>query len=57
MRASIVVVTHNLDQARRLADHVVFMWLGELIEHGPAAAVFGQPQHELTQAYLSGQIG
>src|SRR5512147_1181719 len=35
-RYTIVVVTHNLDQARRLADHVMFMWLGELIEHGPA---------------------
>ncbi len=56
-RYTIVVVTHNLDQARRLADHVMFMWLGELIEHGPALKVFQQPQHELTQAYLSGQIG
>ncbi len=56
-RYTTVVVTHNLDQARRLADYVVFMWLGELIEHGPAAAVFRNPQHELTQAYLSGQIG
>lgn len=56
-RYTIVVVTHNLDQARRLADYVAFMWLGELIEHGPAASVFQHPQHELTQAYLSGQIG
>jgi phosphate transport system ATP-binding protein len=56
-RYTVVVVTHNLDQARRLADYVVFMWLGELIEHGPAATVFQTPQHELTQAYLSGQIG
>jgi phosphate transport system ATP-binding protein len=56
-RYTTVVVTHNLDQARRLADYVMFMWLGELIEHGPANKVFHQPQHELTQAYLSGQIG
>lgn len=56
-RYTIVIVTHNLDQARRLADHVVFMWLGELIEYGPAATVFRHPKHELTQAYLSGQIG
>jgi phosphate transport system ATP-binding protein len=56
-RYTIVVVTHNLEQARRLADYVAFMWLGELIEHGPAADIFQHPQHELTQAYLSGQIG
>jgi phosphate transport system ATP-binding protein len=54
---TIVIVTHNLEQARRLADYVMFMWLGELIEHGPAAEVFHAPQHELTQAYLGGLIG
>jgi phosphate transport system ATP-binding protein len=34
------MVTHDIDQARRLADYVAFMWLGELVEHGPAGAVF-----------------
>jgi phosphate transport system ATP-binding protein len=40
-----------------LADHVVFLWLGELVEVGPASQVFEHPRQERTQAYLSGQIG
>lgn len=56
-RYTLVIVTHNIDQARRLADHVVFMWLGEAVEHGPAASFFRQPQSELAQAYLAGEIG
>ena len=56
-RYTIVIVTHNIDQARRLADHVVFMWLGELIEHGPAASFFARQEHPLAQAYLAGEIG
>ncbi len=54
---TIVTVTHDLAQARRLADHVVFLWLGELVEVGPAAQVFENPREPRTQAYLSGQIG
>jgi phosphate transport system ATP-binding protein len=54
---TIVVVTHLLRQARRLADHVVFLWMGELVESGPAAQVFSEPKDERTQAYLSGDIG
>jgi phosphate transport system ATP-binding protein len=54
---TIIMVTHNLEQARRLADYVVFMWLGELVEHGPADQIFNHPKHELTQSYLSGEIG
>jgi len=56
-RYTLVIVTHNIDQARRLADHVVFMWLGEMIEHGPAATFFEKQENELTQAYLAGEIG
>jgi phosphate transport system ATP-binding protein len=56
-RYTIVIVTHNIDQARRLADHVVLMWLGELIEQGPAATFFRQQKHPLAQAYLAGEIG
>jgi phosphate transport system ATP-binding protein len=56
-RYTLVVVTHDIDQARRLADYVLFMWLGELIEHGPAKAFFENPGHELSRAYLSRQIG
>ena len=53
---TIVLVTHILRQARRLADYVVFMYLGELVEHGPAADVFEHPKEERTKAYLDGQI-
>jgi phosphate transport system ATP-binding protein len=54
---TIVMVTHNLEQARRLADYVAFMWLGELVEHGPAEQLFGNPKQELTRSYISGEIG
>jgi phosphate transport system ATP-binding protein len=54
---TIIVVTHLLRQARRIADYVVFFWLGELIEAGPAAEVFNAPKDERTRAYLTGSIG
>ena len=53
---SIVLVTHILRQARRLADYVIFMYMGELIEHGPANQVFHRPQQEKTRAYLEGEF-
>ncbi|MDR2286483.1 MAG: phosphate ABC transporter ATP-binding protein [Prevotellaceae bacterium] len=51
---SIVMVTHTLRQALRIADYVIFMYLGEIIESGSAEQVFNNPQHELTKKYLSG---
>ena len=51
---SIIMVTHTLQQALRIADNVVFMYLGEIIETGSAEQVFKHPQHELTRKYLSG---
>jgi phosphate transport system ATP-binding protein len=51
------MVTHDIDQARRVADYVAFMWLGELVEHGPAHSFFTQPEKELTQAYLAREVG
>lgn len=54
---TIVLVTHTLRQARRLADYVAFMYLGDLVEHGAAEQVFNHPQHARTQAYLQGAIG
>jgi phosphate transport system ATP-binding protein len=54
---TIVLVTHILRQARRLADYVVFLWLGELVEAGPAEQVFNNPLSERTRAYLMGDIG
>lgn len=53
-RYTIVMVTHVLRQARRIADHVVFMYLGEVVEQGPAAEFFENPKEERTKAYLKG---
>lgn len=50
----IVLVTHTLHQAQRIADHVIFMYLGEVIEAGPAKAVFDHPRNDLTRQYISG---
>ncbi|MCD7937730.1 MAG: phosphate ABC transporter ATP-binding protein [Tannerellaceae bacterium] len=52
----IILVTHTLRQALRIADHVVFMYLGEVIEEGPAEQLFNHPEHELTKQYLSGEF-
>ena len=51
---AIILVTHTLRQALRIADHVIFMYLGEVIEAGPADEVFNNPKQELTQKYLEG---
>ena len=56
-RYTLVIVTHNIAQARRLADYVMFMWLGELVEHGPAPEFFNNSQQTLTQEYLARRIG
>ena len=53
---TIVVVTHILRQARRIADYVIFFYLGELVEHGAAEQVFGAPRDPRTRAYISGEI-
>jgi phosphate transport system ATP-binding protein len=53
---TIVLVTHILRQAVRLADYVIFMYLGEVIEQGPAQQFFQHPQTEFTKAYLKGNI-
>jgi phosphate transport system ATP-binding protein len=54
---SIVFVTHVLRQAKRLADYVIFLYLGELIEHGPAQEIFTNPKDLRTKAYLDGVFG
>jgi phosphate transport system ATP-binding protein len=53
---TIVLVTHILRQAKRLADYVVFMYMGDLIESGPAKEVFANPREDRTRAYLSGEF-
>jgi phosphate transport system ATP-binding protein len=49
-----VIVTHTLRQAKRLADYVIYMYMGEVIESGPAKEVFTNPKHERTRQYLEG---
>jgi len=53
---TILVVTHILRQAKRLADYVAFLYLGELIEFGPASEVLTAPQDPRTRAYITGEI-
>ncbi len=54
---TIVMVTHMLRQAHRLADYLIFLWLGELVEAGPAEKLFANPLDARTRAYLVGDIG
>ncbi len=54
---AVVIVTHNLQQASRIADHVAFMYLGELVEYAPARTLFAAPRQERTKDYLSGAFG
>jgi phosphate transport system ATP-binding protein len=54
---AIVIVTHNLQQALRVADHVAFMHLGELIEYGSSEQVFERPSHQRTRDYVGGAFG
>ena len=51
---TIVIVTHNIHQAMRLADYVIHLYLGEMVEHGPASEVFEHPKDERTRAYING---
>jgi phosphate transport system ATP-binding protein len=53
---TIILVTHTLRQARRIADHIVFMYLGKIIESGPTEEFFKNPKKQLTKEYLSGSF-
>ncbi|AMR29992.1 phosphate ABC transporter ATP-binding protein [Mucilaginibacter sp. PAMC 26640] len=54
---TIVIVTHNMQQAQRIADKTIFMYLGEIIETGDTRQVFNSPDHELTKNYVKGHFG
>jgi phosphate transport system ATP-binding protein len=54
---TIVIVTHNMQQAGRVSDFTGLFWLGELVEFGPTEKVFTRPEKELTEAYLTGKMG
>jgi phosphate transport system ATP-binding protein len=54
---TVVIVTHNMQQAARVSDFTAFMYLGQLIEFGETEDVFENPQSELTEKYITGQFG
>ena len=53
---TVVLVTHTLRQAKRVAEHLIFLYFGKVMEQGPAEEVFNNPQDPETQAYLKGDI-
>jgi phosphate transport system ATP-binding protein len=54
---TIVIVTHNMQQAARVSDQTAFFWLGRLIESGPTDRIFTNPQEKLTEDYVTGRFG
>ena len=54
---TIVIVTHNMQQAARISQHTAFMYLGELIEFGPTTRIFMNPDKKQTQDYITGRFG
>jgi phosphate transport system ATP-binding protein len=56
-RYTIVIVTHNMQQAIRISDHTAFFYLGALIEHAPTSQLFSHPQKQQTEDYVTGKFG
>ncbi len=54
---TIIIVTHNMQQAQRVADKTVFMYLGEIMEEGDTEQIFKNPKNEMTQNYIGGHFG
>ena len=54
---TVIVVTHNMQQAARISDLTGFLYLGRLIEYGPTPEIFHNPHNELTERYISGKFG
>ena len=54
---TVIIVTHNMAQARRVADRTIFLYQGQLVEHGPTQQVFENPASEETANYVSGRFG
>lgn len=54
---TIVIVTHNIQQAARISDYTAFLYLGELIEYDKTDIIFSNPKNELTERYIEGRIG
>jgi phosphate transport system ATP-binding protein len=56
-RVTILIVTHNMQQAARVSDFTAYMYLGELIEFGRTDALFIKPRHKQTEDYITGRFG
>jgi phosphate transport system ATP-binding protein len=56
-RYTVIIVTHNMQQAARVSDYTAFMYLGELIEYSSTKKMFENPEKELTERYISGKFG
>ena len=56
-RYTIIIVTHNMQQAVRISDHTAFFLLGELVEYGETEKLFSQPQDKRTEDYITGRFG
>jgi phosphate transport system ATP-binding protein len=54
---TVVIVTHNMQQAARVSDYTAFLYLGELIEYGLTKNIFENPKSELTEKYITGEFG
>ncbi len=54
---TVVIVTHNMQQAARIADYTAFMYLGKMIEYGETATIFENPTEQLTERYITGKFG
>ena len=54
---TVVIVTHNMQQAARVSDHTAFFWLGRLVEFGPTDRIFTNPTEKLTEDYVTGRCG
>ena len=54
---TLVIVTHNLQQARRIADYTAFLYMGRLVEMAPTEEIFQNPREELTRNYIEGRFG
>ena len=57
LKDTIVIVTHNMQQAVRISDHTAFFLLGELVEYGETEKLFSQPQDKRTEDYITGRFG
>lgn len=54
---TVIIVTHNMQQAGRVSDRTVYMHLGTIVEEGPTDQIFTNPKHEVTEQYISGHFG